>query len=46
MDFDLTPELSELQAAVRRLAQDKVKPRAREIDRSGDLSRGHLRRLP
>src|ERR1700757_4555514 len=35
MDFDLTPELSDLQAAVRRLARDKVKPRAREIDRSG-----------
>ncbi len=35
MDFDLTPELSELQSAVRRLARDKVKPRAREIDRSG-----------
>ncbi len=35
MDFDLSPELSELQAAVRRLARDQVKPRAREIDRSG-----------
>ncbi|HWE69225.1 MAG TPA: acyl-CoA dehydrogenase family protein, partial [Acidimicrobiales bacterium] len=36
MDFDLPPELAELQATVRRLAQDKVKPRAREIDRSGE----------
>jgi len=32
--FDLPPELAELQATVRKLAQDKVKPRAREIDRS------------
>ena len=32
MDFDLSPELQELQATVRRIAQDKVKPRAREID--------------
>ena len=35
MDFDLSSELSELQATVRRLARDKVKPRAREIDLSG-----------
>ena len=32
MDFELSPEMSELQATVRRLAQEKVKPRAREID--------------
>src|SRR6266480_4619994 len=32
MAFDLSPELVELQASVRRLAQDKVAPRAREID--------------
>ena len=32
MDFELSPELAELQATVRRIAQDKVKPRAREID--------------
>src|SRR3954462_7695851 len=32
MDFDLSPELTELQATVRRIAQDKVAPRAREID--------------
>jgi alkylation response protein AidB-like acyl-CoA dehydrogenase len=32
MDFDLSPELAELQATVRRIAQDKVRPRAREID--------------
>src|SRR5207248_5463589 len=35
MDFDLPEELRELQATVRRLAQDKVKPRAREIDDTG-----------
>ncbi len=35
MDFSLPPELAELQATVRRLAQDKVAPRAREIDRTG-----------
>ena len=34
MSFDLPPELAELQASVRRLAQDKVAPRAREIDTS------------
>jgi alkylation response protein AidB-like acyl-CoA dehydrogenase len=34
MDFDLSPELQELQATVRRIAQDKVEPRAREIDLS------------
>ncbi len=36
MDFDLTPELAELQESVRRLAQNKVKPRARAIDATGD----------
>jgi alkylation response protein AidB-like acyl-CoA dehydrogenase len=36
VDFDLTPELAELQESVRRLAQDKVKPRAREIDATGE----------
>jgi len=36
MDFDLPEELQELQATVRRLAQDKVKPRAREIDETGE----------
>jgi alkylation response protein AidB-like acyl-CoA dehydrogenase len=36
MDFELPAELAELQATVRRLAQDKVKPRAREIDESGE----------
>src|ERR1700688_2584342 len=35
MDFDLSPELEDLRATVRRLARDKVKPRAREIDLSG-----------
>ena len=32
MSFDLPPEILELQATVRRIAQDKVAPRAREID--------------
>ena len=32
MAFDLPPELAELQATVRKLAQEKVAPRAREID--------------
>ena len=36
MDFELSDELSQLQATVRRLAQDKVKPRARAIDKSGE----------
>ncbi|HWF22461.1 MAG TPA: acyl-CoA dehydrogenase family protein, partial [Acidimicrobiales bacterium] len=36
MDFDLSPEMTALQETVRRLAQDKVKPRAREIDSTGD----------
>ncbi len=36
VDFDLSPELAALQQSVRRLAQDKVKPRAREIDTTGE----------
>jgi alkylation response protein AidB-like acyl-CoA dehydrogenase len=35
MNFDLSPELLELQTSVRRLAADKVRPRAREIDATG-----------
>jgi alkylation response protein AidB-like acyl-CoA dehydrogenase len=35
MDFELPEELRELQLTCRRIAQDKVKPRAREIDESG-----------
>ena len=34
MDFALSPELLALQETVRRLAQEKIKPRAREIDTS------------
>jgi hypothetical protein len=34
--FDLSPELAELQATVRKLAQERVAPRARDIDRSGE----------
>ncbi|HZQ27417.1 MAG TPA: acyl-CoA dehydrogenase family protein [Acidimicrobiales bacterium] len=36
MDFDLPDELRELQLTCRRIAQDKVKPRAREIDETGE----------
>ncbi len=36
MDFALTDELAALQETVRRLAQDKIKPRAREIDLTGE----------
>jgi alkylation response protein AidB-like acyl-CoA dehydrogenase len=35
VDFDLSDELEALQTSVRRLAQDKVKPRARAIDKEG-----------
>src|SRR5438067_7331650 len=36
MDFERPDELAELHSTVRRLAQDKVKPRAREIDDTGE----------
>jgi len=36
MDFQLSEELSSLQLTVRKLAQDKIKPRAREIDTTGE----------
>ncbi len=36
MDFELAPELAALRDSVRRLARDKVKPRAREIDKTGE----------
>ena len=36
MDFELSDELKSLQQTVRRLAQDKIKPRAREIDSTGE----------
>jgi alkylation response protein AidB-like acyl-CoA dehydrogenase len=36
MDFELPEELRELQLTCRRIAQDKVKPRAREIDDTGE----------
>src|SRR5487761_1313456 len=35
MDFQLNEELSDLQQTVRRLAQEKIKPRARSIDSTG-----------
>ena len=35
MDFDLSEELLALQHSVRRLAQDKVRPRARAVDKDG-----------
>src|SRR3979490_2256286 len=36
MDFALPEELVELQTTVRRIAQDKVRSRAREIDETGE----------
>jgi hypothetical protein len=36
MDFDLSEELTALQKSMRRLAREKVAPRAREIDESGE----------
>ncbi len=36
MDFQLSSEMLDLQATVRHLAQTKIKPRAREIDSTGD----------
>ncbi len=36
MDFSFSPELSELQSTVRRLARERVRPRAREIDKTGE----------
>jgi alkylation response protein AidB-like acyl-CoA dehydrogenase len=36
MDFELSEELRGLQETVRRLAQDKIKPRAREIDTTSE----------
>jgi alkylation response protein AidB-like acyl-CoA dehydrogenase len=36
MNFDLSPEMEELRRSVRRLAQTKIQPRAREIDTTGE----------
>jgi hypothetical protein len=36
VDFELSEELRALQESVRRLAKDKVRPRAREIDETGE----------
>ncbi|HET9732791.1 MAG TPA: acyl-CoA dehydrogenase family protein [Acidimicrobiales bacterium] len=36
MDFELSEELGDLRDTARRIAQDKVKPRAREIDETGE----------
>ncbi len=36
MEFELSDELRQLQAQVRRLSHEKILPRAREIDRSGE----------
>jgi len=36
VDFELAPELIELRQSVRRLARDRVRPRAREIDQTGE----------
>ena len=36
MQFDLSPELAELQATVRKIAQERIAPRAREIDTTAE----------
>jgi len=36
VNFDLSPELAELQATVRRMAQERIAPRAREIDETNE----------
>ena len=36
MNFELSEELQGLQAVVRKLSQDKIKPRARQIDTTGE----------
>ncbi|MHB8219332.1 MAG: acyl-CoA dehydrogenase family protein [Acidimicrobiales bacterium] len=36
MNFELSAELAQLQESVRRLARDRVQPRARQIDLSGE----------
>ena len=36
MHFDLSPELADLRQSVRRLAQEQVEPRARDIDTTGE----------
>src|SRR6202453_1861146 len=36
MEFELSSEMHDLQQSVRRLAQTKIKPRAREIDTTGE----------
>lgn len=36
MDFELAPELQSLRETVRRLSREKIQPRAREIDRTGE----------
>jgi alkylation response protein AidB-like acyl-CoA dehydrogenase len=36
MDFDLHPDLVDLQTLVRKIAQERVQPRARDLDRTGE----------
>jgi len=36
MNFDLSTELLQLQSTVRRVAREKIRPRAREIDKTGE----------
>ena len=44
MDFELTPELRELQSTVRRMAQERVRPIAQELDEKEEYPE-HLFRL-
>ena len=36
MDFELSEELQQLQKTVRKIAQERIKPRARDIDETGE----------
>ena len=37
MQFEITPELAEVRAALRRFTSEKLEPIAREIDQSGEI---------
>jgi alkylation response protein AidB-like acyl-CoA dehydrogenase len=42
VDFELSEELSTLQKTVRRLVADKIAPRAREVDRTGEYPQDYF----
>ena len=37
MDFEITPELAEVRAALRRFTTEKLEPLAQEVDRTGEI---------